>query len=102
MATESIRFGIHPPARRVIVHLSDTHLLAANRPLAYSNALRGGRFPHTSRSAGVSTLSINLAALRPARIFAIRSVSTISNPIPTIILYGQIPGIGWRLCCVLL
>ncbi|WP_345802075.1 phosphodiesterase [Microbacterium sp. AZCO] len=33
----SVRFGQHPPARRVILHLSDTHLLAGNRPL-------GGRY----------------------------------------------------------
>lgn len=33
----SPQFGVHPPADRVIVHLSDTHLLAGNPPL-------GGRF----------------------------------------------------------
>ena len=33
----SIRFGQHPPARRTIVHLSDTHLLDGNVPL-------GGRY----------------------------------------------------------
>ena len=32
-----VRFGQHPPARRVIVHVSDTHLLAGDRPL-------GGRY----------------------------------------------------------
>lgn len=37
MAPDSFSFGIHPPAQRVIVHLSDTHLLAGNRPL-------GGRY----------------------------------------------------------
>jgi Icc protein len=30
----SVSFGQYPPARRTILHLSDTHLLAANRPLA--------------------------------------------------------------------
>ena len=33
----SVQFGQHPPARRTILHLSDTHLLAGNRPL-------GGRY----------------------------------------------------------
>lgn len=28
-----MQFGQHPPARRVIVHLSDTHFVAGNRPL---------------------------------------------------------------------
>lgn len=37
MAPASFSFGIHPPAQRVIVHLSDPHLLAGNRPL-------GGRY----------------------------------------------------------
>ena len=36
-AEESVRFGQHPPARRTIVHLSDTHLLQGNSPL-------GGRY----------------------------------------------------------
>ena len=33
----TVQFGQYPPARRTILHLSDTHLLAGNRPL-------GGRF----------------------------------------------------------
>jgi len=33
----AVQFGQHPPALRTIVHLSDTHLLAENRPL-------GGRY----------------------------------------------------------
>jgi len=32
-AAPPVQFGTHPPARRTIVHLSDTHLLAGNRPL---------------------------------------------------------------------
>ncbi len=32
-----VRFGQHPPARRVLLHLSDTHLLGGNAPL-------GGRY----------------------------------------------------------
>jgi hypothetical protein len=33
----SVQFGQYPPARRTILHLSDTHLLAGNVPL-------GGRY----------------------------------------------------------
>jgi 3',5'-cyclic-AMP phosphodiesterase len=32
-AAASVQFGQYPPARRTIVHLSDTHLLAGNAPL---------------------------------------------------------------------
>ena len=32
--TRPVRFGQYPPAERVIVHISDTHLLAGNRPLS--------------------------------------------------------------------
>lgn len=34
MHAASVRFGQYPPAERVLIHLSDTHLLAGNRPLA--------------------------------------------------------------------
>lgn len=34
---DAVRFGQHPAAARVLLHLSDTHLLARNRPL-------GGRY----------------------------------------------------------
>lgn len=37
MVGASVQFGQHPPAERVIVHLSDTHLLAGDRAL-------GGRY----------------------------------------------------------
>jgi Icc protein len=33
----SVQFGQRPPAKRILLHLSDTHLLAGNRPL-------GGRY----------------------------------------------------------
>ena len=44
MVSAHPQFGQHPPARRVIVHLSDTHLLAGNRPL-------GGRYDTAARVA---------------------------------------------------
>lgn len=37
MVAASVQFGQYSPARRTLLHLSDTHLLAGNRPL-------GGRF----------------------------------------------------------
>jgi Icc protein len=37
MTTASVQFGQYAPARRTLLHLSDTHLLAGNAPL-------GGRF----------------------------------------------------------
>lgn len=47
---DAVQFGQHPPAKRVIVHLSDTHLLAGNAPL-------GGRFDT------VANLTATLAAV---------------------------------------
>ncbi|GAA3759279.1 3',5'-cyclic adenosine monophosphate phosphodiesterase CpdA [Microbacterium kribbense] len=41
MAAASVRFGSHPPAARTIVHVSDTHLLGADR-------LLGGRYDSTA------------------------------------------------------
>ncbi|QIG38150.1 phosphodiesterase [Microbacterium sp. 4R-513] len=43
--TASVQFGQHPQARRTILHLSDTHFLAGNRPLAdrYDTAANLGR-----------------------------------------------------------
>jgi Icc protein len=38
----SVQFGQYPPAARTIVHVSDTHLLAGNRPL-------GGRYDTASQ-----------------------------------------------------
>jgi len=37
MVTAPVQFGQHPPARRTLLHISDTHLLAGNPPL-------GGRY----------------------------------------------------------
>ncbi|MBD3943927.1 metallophosphoesterase [Microbacterium sp. NEAU-LLC] len=37
MVSAPVQFGQHPPARRTILHISDTHLLAGNPPL-------GGRY----------------------------------------------------------
>jgi 3',5'-cyclic AMP phosphodiesterase CpdA len=34
MTAGAVQFGQHPPARRTLVHLSDTHLMAGNRPLS--------------------------------------------------------------------
>ena len=53
MVSAHPQFGQHPPARRVIVHLSDTHLLAGNRPL-------GGRYDTAAN------LTATLAAVEAA------------------------------------
>ena len=45
---EPVQFGQYPPARRTILHLSDTHLLAGNPPL-------GGRYDTAANLARTAT-----------------------------------------------
>src|SRR3546814_13075225 len=51
----TVQFGQHPPARRVIVHVSDTHLLAADQRLAgrYDTAANLTRILEAVESLGV-------------------------------------------------
>src|SRR3546814_6879482 len=51
----TVQFGQHPPARRVIVHVSDTHLLAADQRLAgrYDTAANLTRTLEAVESLGV-------------------------------------------------
>ena len=44
MDAGSVRFGQHEPARRVIVHLSDTHLLAGDVRLTLDTELTSPSF----------------------------------------------------------
>ena len=57
MDAASVQFGQHPPARRTILHLSDTHLLAGNRPL-------GGRYD-TAANLGRTLEAVERIAIRP-------------------------------------
>ena len=57
MVSAHPQFGQHPPARRVIVHLSDTHLLAGNRPL-------GGRYD-TAANLTATLAAVERTGVRP-------------------------------------
>ena len=57
MDAASVQFGQHPPARRTILHLSDTHLLAGNRPL-------GGRYD-TAANLRRTLDAVERIAIRP-------------------------------------
>nr|WP_274637549.1 metallophosphoesterase [Microbacterium bovistercoris] len=57
MADASVSFGAHAPAQRLIVHVSDTHFVAANRRL-------GGRYD-TSANLDRTLAAIERLAVRP-------------------------------------
>ncbi len=68
----SVSFGQHPPARRVIVHLSDTHLLAGNRPL-------GGRYD-TGANLTATLRAIERTGVRPDAIVFTGDLTDLGEP----------------------
>ncbi|WP_431804256.1 phosphodiesterase [Microbacterium sp. bgisy203] len=69
---EPVQFGQHPPARRVIVHVSDTHLLAGNRPL-------GGRYD-TAANLAATLASVERAGVRPDAIVFTGDLTDLGEP----------------------
>lgn len=67
-----VQFGQHPPARRVVVHLSDTHLLAADRPL-------GGRYDTGARLARTLE-AVEALAIRPDAIVFTGDLTDLGEP----------------------
>ncbi|MBF4561858.1 phosphodiesterase [Microbacterium sp. VKM Ac-2870] len=72
MDAASPRFGVHPPARRVIVHLSDTHLLAGNRPL-------GGRYD-TAANLQATLAAVERTGVRPDAIVFTGDLTDLGEP----------------------
>jgi Icc protein len=66
------QFGLHPPARRTIVHLSDTHLLAANRPL-------GGRYD-TAANLEATLAAVTRTGIRPDAIVVTGDLTDLGEP----------------------
>lgn len=66
------QFGIHPPALRTIVHVSDTHLLAGNRPL-------GGRYDTGARLAG-ALAAVERTGVRPDAIVFTGDLTDLGEP----------------------
>ncbi len=69
---ETVQFGQHPPAARTIVHLSDTHLLAGNRPL-------GGRYD-TASNLGRTLDAVERLGIRPDALVFTGDLTDLGEP----------------------
>lgn len=67
-----VQFGQHPPARRVVVHVSDTHLLAGNRPL-------GGRYD-TAANLRRALAAVERLDARPSAIVFTGDLTDLGEP----------------------
>lgn len=72
MPQTPVQFGQHPPAARTIVHLSDTHLLAGNRPL-------GGRYD-TAANLAATLAAIERTGVRPDAIVFTGDLTDLGEP----------------------
>ncbi|TDN88583.1 phosphodiesterase [Microbacterium sp. BK668] len=72
MVAASVQFGQHPPARRTILHLSDTHLLAGNPPL-------GGRYD-TAANLGRTLAAVERLGLRPDALVFTGDLTDLGEP----------------------
>lgn len=68
----AVQFGQHPPARRVIVHVSDTHLLAGDRRL-------GGRYD-TAANLSRTLESVEALGVRPDAIVFTGDLTDLGEP----------------------
>lgn len=89
MAPASFSFGIHPPAQRVIVHLSDTHLLAGNRPL-------GGRYD-TAANLTATLAALERTGVRPDAIVFTGDLTDLGEPEAYAALRAQVEPVAERL-----
>jgi 3',5'-cyclic AMP phosphodiesterase CpdA len=67
-----VQFGQHPPARRVIVHVSDTHLLGGNRRL-------GGRYD-TAANLARALRSVEALGVQPDAIVFTGDLTDLGEP----------------------
>jgi len=69
---EPVQFGQYPPARRTLLHVSDTHLLAGNRPLA-------GRFD-TGENLRRTLEAVERTGIRPHAIVFTGDLTDLGEP----------------------
>ncbi|WP_243076802.1 phosphodiesterase [Microbacterium sp. SS28] len=69
---EPVQFGQYPPARRTIVHVSDTHLMAGNRPL-------GGRYD-TAANLRRTLAEVERLGIRPDAIVFTGDLTDLGEP----------------------
>lgn len=72
MDSASVQFGQYPPARRTILHLSDTHLLAGNVPL-------GGRYD-TAANLRRTLAAVQALGIRPDAIVFTGDLTDLGEP----------------------
>ena len=72
MPSQPVQFGRYAPARRVIVHLSDTHLLAGNR-------LLGGRYD-TAANLAATLAAVERTGVRPDAIVFTGDLTDLGEP----------------------
>ncbi|GAA1986469.1 phosphodiesterase [Microbacterium pumilum] len=68
----SVQFGQYPPARRTLLHLSDTHLLGGNRPL-------GGRYD-TAQNLHRTLEAVERVGIRPDAIVFTGDLTDLGEP----------------------
>ncbi len=71
-SVQPVQFGQYPPARRTIVHLSDTHLLAGNPPL-------GGRYD-TAANLARTLDAVEALGIRPDAIVFTGDLTDLGEP----------------------
>ncbi|WP_344092407.1 phosphodiesterase [Microbacterium deminutum] len=72
MSPASVQFGQYPPARRTLLHLSDTHLLAGNPPL-------GGRYD-TAANLRRTLEAVERIGIRPDAIVFTGDLTDLGEP----------------------
>ncbi|MCC2033792.1 phosphodiesterase [Microbacterium allomyrinae] len=85
----AVQFGQHPPARRTILHLSDTHLLAGNR-------LLGGRFD-TAANLARTLEAAEATGIRPDAIVFTGDLTDLGEPEAYIALREAVEPVAARL-----
>ena len=69
---EPVQFGQYPPARRTLLHVSDTHLLAGNRPL-------GGRYD-TAANLRKTLEAVERIGIRPDAVVFTGDLTDLGEP----------------------
>jgi 3',5'-cyclic AMP phosphodiesterase CpdA len=89
MVGASAQFGQHPPARRVIVHLSDTHLLAGDRRL-------GGRYD-VAASLARTMRAVEALRIRPDALVFTGDLTDLGEPEAYAALRAEVEPVAERL-----
>ena len=85
----SVQFGQYPPARHVVVHVSDTHFLAGNRPL-------GGQYD-TAANLRTTLEAVERLAIRPSAIVFTGDLTDLGEPEAYAMLKASVEPVAERL-----